>query len=279
MRTFYKAKKWVEITRSNYAFLLRDKWLQMFGSSNFVDDVKVIGDLPKNDNTLILYSSCDDHYFAQYGEALVGSAMKNAPATHVHLHLVDPEPDTLQTLSTWKGNSTRFSYTFERPHLENQTNDFRKCYYASIRFVRIAEVLRQGAGDVLCIDVDSVIRGPIEEVRDLHPMSDIMLRLRPKRKDWRWAILASAVFFRRTANTDSFSLRLSERIKRHLSSLDVRWGIDQQCIYATLRQSNIAASNLPTVFTDFDFAEESYIWTGKGDRKCSDRFRRSLQAH
>jgi hypothetical protein len=68
---------------------------------------------------------------------------------------------------------------------------------------------------------------------------------------------------------------LSARLTRHVLAGQRHWGVDQECIYWTLWTTQIfgpklAVTALPDSLLDWDFKEESLVWTGKGERKRSD---------
>ena len=92
---------------------------------------------PSDDSRMVIFSSCDQIYFDRFAETFIRSTILHNPTAVVHLHVVDPAPRTFKKVDEWHAYFPELSFTFEAPLLGSLPTEFRKCYYACIRFIRV----------------------------------------------------------------------------------------------------------------------------------------------
>jgi hypothetical protein len=257
----------------NLKFLLADLWFAGTRSGDFDRLLPVLeGSFPSSQRIgTVLFAACDGVYFHEFARHLLASATTHSPGIDVHLHLYDPSSETLHLLNRWTQTSGgAITATWES--LKSRAHNLRNSnYYATARFIRLYQLIKNTGRDFLAIDVDSLIRGPLDSVLQSFDC-DISMHLRLKRPSFASKIKAGAVYCRATPSTLEFLHRLSSRLARHLQSRRLRWGIDQQCIYWTWRrfsahENKLRLVHLPSLFLDWNFENSSLIWTGKGNRK------------
>ena len=165
---------------------------------------------------MLIYASSCPDYRAAHGEAFIKSAEK-----HGHRVLIDITEGRVES--------------------------------SLLRFRKLPEMLDQ---DVLVLDIDSIINGPIEI-----PSCDLALFFRPGMPPWREElhILAGASFWTKRAKPFAESVR---------DKLTDQWGSDQIALWRTFREmgDRFDIHWLDQDFMSYDF-RDAPIWTAKGDRK------------
>jgi hypothetical protein len=78
---------------------------------------------------------------------------------------------------------------------------------------------------------------------------------------------------------------LAEILKAELLNQPIRWFCDQHAILKVYRaltqetQPPVIYDFAVTEWLDWEFVEDSYIWTGKGDRKHSEKYLNEKSKH
>jgi len=166
----------------------------------------------------------------------------------------------------------RFSCSFEQTKLVGFTPEARKTYFASIRFVRLAEVMRTCPGTYYVMDADNIVRGELRSCIALTHSADILIRnrftLRPH-----LAVAACGILLSDTEAARDFVERSAEYILTAFKSGDVAWFLDQIALTIAMNETpsepglELRVKQLPTALLDWDFLDESLVWTGKGKRR------------
>lgn len=116
--------------------------------------------------SLVVVTCCDARYWMRFGRRLVASLSGVAKKPFLlHVHIVDPTAETLDSLQAvaaavpfpmvWTVELTRFLPESIRDRLS--CPEFRRTYYACVRFLRMPEFMGRYAGiPILVIDTDAV---------------------------------------------------------------------------------------------------------------------------
>ena len=212
-----------------------------------------------------LYAACDTEYFKRHGYAFYKSAVQNG-----HRVFVDISPRNKTITKEDVQFFTDFSNSFTDlekelavvPRIATGRYDLNvleeRAYFACVRFLNIDEILLK-MNNVLVLDIDSIIMSEIE-VDDSNPIG---LYSRPNESSG-MNVAAGAVFYKDLASTKEFIMETSEFIKHN----PVKWFIDQYALFHAHNKCNIEYTDLSkTRLLDWDFQENTMIWTGKGARK------------
>lgn len=208
------------------------------------------------------FCGCNTDYFNKWGKVVGLSARKHAPWAIVHYHVFD---GTLADQQWCKING--FSYSQEvTPEDYNQDLEQRRAYWSNMRWVRAAETF-EPTTPVISIDADSIIVKDISKKQFLDDLAQSWVPTAPKRDQ---LSLASAVGY----GMDSARTIYADRMRHIRNTGRLAWADDQKLLDIMLDNNEIAAMDLR--YTDFKFRDESYIWTGKGDRKFKVKFNQML---
>lgn len=201
------------------------------------------------------YLACDHVYFNTLAKTFVLSAQVHAPWAHVHLHIFDgTEQD-----QNW-GFGQGCSVTVESTPPQYNTQESRCGYWVNMRFVRLPE-LYEDTTPVISIDADSVFSRTLSESQFDADMMHSWVTTAKKREQ---RSLGSAVGF--AVDSARHALRTA------LLSLPALTWYQDQIEMDRLLDAGIFVEQ-DRRYSDFKMTEDSYIWTGKGDRK----YKRSFQ--
>jgi hypothetical protein len=233
-----------------------------------------------------VYAAADAVYFDTHAKPLINSVLQNSPGTGVHVHVYDPREDQLEFCRQRSGVSMTWETTnpveFEQAVNEWQTrtnfaNDrqrqmwkkgqklgqgelsilIRQTYYACVRFVRLAELLRPGQR-CLSIDVDGLVRG-----RFVDQLGNEDFYLYEKPKDG--THLAGALLFNGTAGSHNFLQEYAQHLRSSIDKNDLYWFLDQIILDQLVPKYHKGL--LPMSYIDWAMRDESAIWSAKGQRK------------
>jgi hypothetical protein len=119
--------------------------------------------------------------------------------------------------------------------------------------------------DVVCIDIDSLIRNDLSQLPQHFANSDVAIRLRLDNRKIKFKLLAGGIYIQHNTTSLSFLRQLAKRLHHNN-----RWFADQIALYHSLRRTRgLRISDLNQNYFDWEFEDQSLIWTGKGDRKFS----------
>jgi tetratricopeptide (TPR) repeat protein len=235
--------------------------------------------LPKSAAERVTVFVCmDTNYCQLYLPSLASSIAANSPETNLHVHLVDPDEDALARLKAVEKmlGPDRFSHGFEAPELKNFDLEQRKTYFASIRFVRLAELMRAAPGTYFVMDADNIVRGDLGIARSLTRRADVLIRNRFSIEP-HLAVAACGILLADSDATHDFMDRTAGYILDAFYTRHVAWYLDQIALtYALKGQPSeprlaLKVEQLSTTLLDWDFAQESLVWTGKGKRRLKNK--------
>jgi len=225
----------------------------------------------------VLFLSCDEAYYRQFGVHLVNTALKHSPGFNVHLHVNKLSPEFHRELRERADASPGqlLSITGDDVAFEHLSGAARWYYLASVRFVRLHQLVRACRAPVLSLDADGVV------VRSLEPRfaqmagqdAGIYLRL-GNTLDWR-KVLASALFIMPTELGQRF-IRDVALVVAWLLRRKLPYHIDQLVIFYlwriyTAREKGFRVTPLSRDMADWECSRDSYIWSAKGERKYLSR--------
>ncbi|MGE4064688.1 MAG: tetratricopeptide repeat protein [Rhodospirillaceae bacterium] len=229
---------------------------------------------PVPDPSGVLFLSCDGKYLDMFALPMVISLRENAPATPVHIHVMDASPQTVDNTVRLieKLAPLRIALSVENPGLGGGKNQPARNYYHAIRFIRLYEQAKVYRCPLWMADVDAVVN------RDLAPLfagmgdHDVAMRVRPGRTEPWNQFNASLVGFAPGERSLAY-LRQTAMYLAHFFQQDgLRWGIDQLAMYAVwadMRDRGEAPSVklLDDRSVDYFQTPEGFIWCNSGVKK------------
>lgn len=223
---------------------------------------------------LVVFAGCDAVYFKKYALYLARSIAKNSSNTTLHYHIVNPDEETHKIIDYMRDELPMELVTsFEQFDVQDRNDDFIRTYYASIRFIRLYQILQRNKNDIITLDVDCLVRGDLNAIKAKLADSDaqcaIHTRFDEKKKGLKVAI---GLLFTKSGFASSTLLTyFIYKLLKDITGKKAKWFLDQIAFY----QAYIA-SGKPELFhidrqiLDWDFNKNSMIWTGKGKRKDDD---------
>jgi hypothetical protein len=238
-----------------------------------------------------IYAAADATYFDEYAVPLINSVIKNTPHG-IHIHIYNPRPDQIErcqntpkvsvtwetfdetlfksALKFWTRSDLPDPYLARRnrmlgtkvvnknlPLEENLAVWLKKTYYACVRFIRLAELVKQPRS-FLAIDVDGIVRSSFQYEFDDN--KDFYLHVKEK-----GGHLAGVLLGTRNPRSVEFIQRLANDISREFEQDNIYWFLDQYCLDNLVDQYN--KGYLPLSYIDWHMKPESAIWSAKGRRK------------
>ncbi|KPF63738.1 tetratricopeptide repeat protein [Porphyrobacter sp. AAP60] len=231
--------------------------------------------LPKDAADRVTVFVCmDTRYCLLYLGTIAASLAKNSPDTNLHVHLVDPAEAALECLAAAEKllGPDRVSHGIEKPRLGKFDSEQRKTYFASIRFVRLAEMMRAAPGTYFVMDVDNIVRGDLNVCRSLMWKADVLIRNRFSIEP-HLALAACGIMLADSESARDFMDRTASYILDAIHTGHVAWFLDQIALSYALKAApsdpslKLKVKQLPTALLDWDFAADSLVWTGKGKRR------------
>jgi hypothetical protein len=245
-----------------------------------------------------VYAAADSVYFDLHARPLINSIIANTPEYGVHIHIYNPTPDQIAfcrdipaiTCSHETLDDTAFQqaadYWLVRTQFDNDRqrqmfkkgqklgreallNLLRQTYYACVRFVRLAELLRPGQR-CLSIDVDGLVRG---QFMDQLGSEDFYLYAKPKDGTH----LAGAILFNGTARTHDFLQEYAQRLCTSIGEDDLYWFLDQIILDQLVHKYHKGL--LPMSYIDWAMRDDSAIWSAKGPRKDLEVFKQEQRKY
>lgn len=234
---------------------------------------------------LTVFVACDQVFLTEHAVALIKSLDFFAPGNIIHIHVVNPDRDSRELLDKLRRELqyTELFDSYEIVDFQDRSEDYVRTYYASIRFVRAYQLQRHSGRNLLILDADSLVRGPLRPLQILVQDVDVALRRRPEMAPTH-RIMAGVLFVRGTKGGTTFLAAAAEKIAVKLIDGSAEWFLDQASLYAALKETQRPASMarllrretrprigiLPEEYLDWEFRPDTIIWTGKGPRKDTD---------
>jgi tetratricopeptide (TPR) repeat protein len=243
------------------------------------------GDIPSVEPTdVVIFFAVDNTYFWQHALVLLGSLGRRSPSTKCHLHVINPDPRVPRAVEIIARMlpELELSYSYEQVDFEGCSRDHVRTYYASIRFVRLAEIFARSPAVYFCLDADCIVRDDLAARVSALEIADVGVRMRYDEKP-HLTVAAGALVLRPTAAAAKFIDRVATLIGRTLEAREAAWFLDQIVLSHVLRElgnREVGVSQLDMTYIDWFFHDHTIIWTGKGKRKSEDsRYIAELSQH
>jgi tetratricopeptide (TPR) repeat protein len=220
----------------------------------------------------VIFCVADNAYFWEHVLVLLGSLGHHDPDCACHVHVVNPDVGVASAVDAVRGMlpNLRLSYSYEHVDLSECSEAHIRAYYASVRFVRLGELIVQSPASYLSLDADCIVRGDITSAISGFSTCDIGIRRRFSEHP-HMTVAAGALLVRPTLAARDFIERVSAGIKSTLEAGDAVWFLDQIVLGRVLQETEgLHAKQLDMSFIDWFFQDGSLVWTGKGKRKASD---------
>lgn len=233
------------------------------------------GEMPNvQRDDLVIYFAADSTYFWQHGLTLLASVGRHSPGAACHVHVINPDAGVAQAVEAVCRllPGIKLSYSYEHVDFAGCTDTHVRTYYASVRFVRLAEIFAASPASYLCLDADSILRHDVVARGSWREVKDVGLRMRFDERP-HMNVVASASIWRANEDAAKFIKRVRELIKSTLEAREAVWFLDQVVLSYVARElglSDVAVSQLDMTYLDWFFDDDSLIWTGKGKRKSDD---------
>ena len=226
---------------------------------------------------LLVFVGCDSGYLGDHGLPFACSLDRNSPGAHLHVHLINPDAASERTLERLKREltCTALSQTEERFDFAGLSPEFAHAYCASIRFVRLLQLLRAVRTGILLLDIDVLVRGGLDDLRDIQKGYDCAIHMRLHTRRDREKLFASAFYAAPTPAALAYLESVATRIASAIVQRYAMWYVDQLALYEAYcshRESGPAVriGHLSERHADWTFNKRSTIWVGKGWRKEAD---------
>lgn len=219
-----------------------------------------------------LCTVCDSVYFKEFAPALINSVEK-LNETKLIVVVINPTEENKEFISNQSYKNTEF-HTIA----DNRTH---KSFYASARFIFSEALLSNLDVDGLFfIDTDCLVLKEME-----FPSSDYALFLRDPLPGTTGLekegtnVAAGAVYI------DKNGIDFARQVGQTLNTIKENiWFIDQVILWRThnhfKENSDLSFEQIDKKYIDWEFVDDSVIWTGKGQRKYSDeKFVKALGEH
>jgi tetratricopeptide (TPR) repeat protein len=223
---------------------------------------------------VVIFFAADNNYFWQHVLVLLGSLGRHSPNIKCHVHVINPDPRVASAVQviTKMLPDLGLSYSYEHVDFEGCSEVYIRTYYASIRFVRLAEIFARSQATYLCLDADCIVRDDVRARVSVLDVADIGVRMRYHEQP-HLTVAAGVLMLRPTAAAAKFIDRVSTLISRTLEAREAVWYLDQVVLSHVLRDlgdREVRVSQLDMTYIDWFFHDHSVIWTGKGERKSED---------
>tara|TARA_B100000902_G_scaffold16953_1_gene20326 strand:+ start:1306 stop:2043 length:738 start_codon:yes stop_codon:yes gene_type:complete len=215
----------------------------------------IYGELPTK---RVVYAACDKEYFKEHAPSLVYSL--NDIGKDIHIHICDPDASVHNIEAVLK-KDIDVQLTCSYNDIGATPIDAR-AYYSCLRFMMTPNIL-PSANEMLIVDVDCVFMNDFE-----WPTTDTgYFPRQPLEGTVGWEadgtrVAAGCVYL--TAKAMNVANAINERIKEG----PMRWFIDQIAlseVFARVDEKDI--TKFDGNFMDWEFVDDTVIWTGKGPRK------------
>ena len=241
------------------------------------------GNTPDMGTPGVLFCGCDDGYYRKFASSFLLSAEKLAEPLHIHIHLYGPCQETLDHIDRMRRSlgHVRLSFTSE-------DDSYRwlslpgPVSFSAARFLVLHHLLLACKAPILCVDIDGIVRRPLDQVFQMIERADVTLHFRlGERRVWR-RIMAGAVGVNHSKESLGFCEKLASAVWQalHMRPSD---HVDQPVIYYlyVIRRRlkpRIRWQHMPAGVVDIAFGDDSFIWSAKGALKEGPVFSRETSA-
>ena len=233
--------------------------------------------MPRDNKKSVVFISCDGNYLLQHGQYLARSLEKNSSGQCLHIHVLLAHDKSKQMITqleqSLKQTTLSFSWEYSQLLLElTQTPPLFRAYCAHSRFLRLAEFIQKTRCNTLCLDADSLIINDINDINSWKNNSDVRFFPRFEQPEEHFKVAIGALFIQANEAGYSFISNMAQMIRETWegkNEQNLSWYLDQISCYRTYQQlkNDITYQALDSSWLDWNFDNNSKIWTGKGERK------------
>jgi hypothetical protein len=223
---------------------------------------KIRGVLPSRGEQPLWLAACDSKYALDHAPQLVRSIDAN-DGRDIHLHVINPVSGIERALVGLCASLTRsrLTLTFESVDLSSASPEQRITYYACSRFMIAPKIIQATNRPLIITDADAIVRKRLT----MNPGAGLGLFLREDHPE-HMRIAAGLVYY--TPKSLNFAQAVGSKLEEVFANGTFGWYLDQLIFNAAHSQLDLPN---PQYFTqehmDWEFGDDSTIWTGKGPRK------------
>jgi hypothetical protein len=201
------------------------------------------GSLPEGDfaagDAPLVFAAADAGYAARFAELLSGNLAARAPGIALHLHVVNPTPESEARLARVRDltqGHLDFAVTRETVDLSRfegaEAHLPAKTYYTCARFLALPALLARYRRPILVCDIDlAPTRDPrpwLDELAAADAGANVKIRY-----DFANHLLATMVYVGDTAAGREFAARVAGYCRYFLAARQAAWTLDQVALRAT----------------------------------------------
>lgn len=218
----------------------------------------------------IIFASCDSEYYLSHAQALINSCAKFDK--HLIIEVINPTEEVCKAaLCSFHLN---VSHRYVSYNMAGMTPEQCRILYSIHRFLTLPILLQEGF-NVLVVDIDCYIVNdfnfPISKKLGLFLRDSLPGTVGWEREGTK--VAAGMVY----VNSDyvAFANLVVEKIKsQRVNGHGMRWFVDQWALHQAYLDMNVSAADFMPFdqsFMDWTFKPDSIFWTGKGDRKYTNK--------
>jgi len=195
-------------------------------------------------------AACDPFYYWAHGQTFYRSAL-DAGYTPV-IHVVNPTPEVIEHVNTL---GIEFGISvYAGPHIKN--------HYAHSRFYAAEHYL--STGSILITDIDVIFQKVLPAIEE-----DVGVFIRENEAFPGMKSMAGILWLQNNDNGYRFIRLVSE----YTSKKPEEWYSDQYAIYDAYHalKDQMSFKYFSNKELDWDFRPDTYIWSGKGNRKYTNQ--------
>lgn len=228
----------------------------------------------------VIVAGCDSKYLQQHGKAFIRSVAATGQQAVIVLFLEQHEQFIVPSFRIPK----TISIITDRTLVKRFPNADRKTLWACGRFWYASKLFYKFkkpciTQKMLIVDIDAVVRGPV----DWDDFKDVAVSLYKRQPlavaGWEkegTEFAAGAVMLKRGVG-QTFAQNVANELETMYDCGELKWFADQVAINRAFNNTFLYKENsshfiqMPKKYIDWEFRNESVIWTGKGARKFSNQ--------
>lgn len=221
---------------------------------------EILGDPPTGGNGPILFAVADLAYFTRFANMFASSAALNSQQSAVHIHVISADVNAV--LPEIDKLPKHYGLTFESVDFSKMPGSLKGRYCQSMRFVRLAQFLKQSGRDYLAFDIDGLFQKSFANF-SVEFAGDIGLIVRPEFHDAGLRVNAGVVFARASEAAQKFMDRASTHMVQHLQNAPFIEKLDQRCLAMAIDE---AVKPIAADIYGFE-PGQGYFYSAKGSAK------------
>jgi len=154
--------------------------------------------------------------------------------------------------------------------LDRHSYSEEQAYSAKIRFLDVFDILNQKDKNILCIDADSLVRGDLNGLDNLIDENDILVHMHLNANKLHYRLKAGVIYVKNNKRSKLFFKNVSDYLKKDKNL--ITWFSEQIALYNAYNLKVAKVLNLPKSYIDWNFEDDSIIWTAKGDTKNNKKY-------